>query len=141
MQKQILLLEDHPSLRRLFRDILAYGGCEVTETSSCDVALEYVRNNYYDFIMADVELIGENSLEFIQTCCKWNLTVVVVSSNDDYLVQCRDMGVLAFIRKPISANNLLDLVNNINTAEIPNMYLATRHGHHRNNPNANASQH
>ena len=127
MQKRILVIEDDSALRFLFNNVLTSSGCEVTEASSCATGFAAIEaHRYFDFVLCDVELSDCAALELIENCCKRNLTTVVISANDEYLSACREMGVLAFIRKPITARELLQVVDNINELDIPYAYIATR---------------
>ena len=127
MQKRILVVEDDSALRFLFNSVLASGGCEVIEASSCASAIAAIEADpHFDFVLCDVELSDCAALDFIDQCCQWNLRTVVITANEEYFTACRDMGVLAFIRKPITARNLLQVVNNINELDMPDAYVATR---------------
>lgn len=137
MQKRILVVEDDTALRFLFNNVLTSSGCQVTEADSCASAFAAIdQAGDFDFILCDVELTDCAALDLIDQCCKRNLTTVVISANDDYLNPCREMGVLAFIRKPITARDLLQVVNNIDELDRPYTYIATRHGRHLSKPDA-----
>lgn len=137
MQKRILVVEDDTALRFLFNNVLSSSGCQVTEADSCASAFAAIEQaGNFDFILCDVELTDCAALDLIDQCCKWNYRTVVISANEDYLNPCRDMGVLAFIRKPITARDLLQVVNNIDELDRPYAYVATRHGQHLSKPDA-----
>ncbi len=135
MSKRILIVEDHEPLRILFRNVLSSIGCTVIESAGCASAIAAI-DDYaeFDFILCDVELEDCNALTLIQQLCAMRYATVVISANDTYLAACRKAGVLAFIRKPITAQDLIRVVNNIEDIDRPHAYIARHHNRDSDEP-------
>ena len=123
MSKNILIMEDDAALRRFFKQVLSHSNCEVTTASTRVDALHQIHNGNFDYLLFDIEVEDGNSLDLIQECCDAGKDVIIITANEQYLADCKSMGVLAFIRKPIAASDLIKLVNNIDDLDLPHMYV------------------
>jgi len=65
MQK-LLIVEDDPSLRRLYEAEFAEEGYDVRAASSAEAAVEEVRRDPPDAIVLDIRLPGRNGLELLR---------------------------------------------------------------------------
>lgn len=129
MSKRILLVEDDNALRALFQNVVKSTGSKVSEASSRSEAIAFLEAQDYDLMICDIQLQDGDTLDIIEVCCGHNLDVVVISSNEDYMAMCRDMGVLAFVRKPIAARDLLLIVTDVGKLDIPGAYISPRARH------------
>lgn len=123
MSKNILIMEDDAALRRFFKQVLSHNDCKVAAVATRIDALHHIHNSNFDYLLFDIEVEDGNSLDLIQQCCEAGQDVIVITANEQYLADCRDMGVLAFIRKPIAASDLIKLVNNIDDLDLPHTYI------------------
>lgn len=123
MPKQVLIMEDDAALRTFFRQVLTHNDCTVATTATRIDALHYLMNDSFDYLLFDIEVEDGNALDLIGECCDKGLNVIVITSNEQYLAQCKRMGVLAFIRKPIAASDLIKLIYNIDDLDLPHMYI------------------
>ena len=126
MGKRILVIEDDLPLRNLFRGIVAAGGHTVYESSTREEAIDLISEKDVELLVCDIEVEDGVMLDVIEVCCNHNLDVIVITANEDYFTRCRDMGVLAFITKPVAAGDLMNLLNNIENVDIPGAYIAPR---------------
>jgi len=111
MPKHILIMEDDVPLRTFFHQVLTHNNCDVAATGSRMDALYYIHNHDFDYLLFDIEVEDGNALDVIRECCEQGQNVIVITANEQYLTQCREMGVLAFVRKPVTATELIQLIN------------------------------
>lgn len=111
---RILIVEDDVRLRQLFSNVLTHQGYDVLQAATCSETRVYMEANEFDLLVCDVELEDCIALNMIQDCVNQNHPVVVISANDDYITPCREMGVNAFVRKPITVNDFIALVHRHN---------------------------
>ncbi len=63
---RILIVEDNPRSRKLFRDVLGYHGYTVLDTDSGEAALALVAGTVPDLIVMDIQLPGMDGIETLQ---------------------------------------------------------------------------
>jgi len=103
----VLLVEDHPLNRKLFRDILSFE-FEVVEAETAEVAREKLRDLHPDLIIMDVQLPGMDGITFVKELKSQERTaaipVVVVSAHamPRDAEMARQAGCLDYITKPIT---------------------------------------
>jgi len=112
---RILLVDDQPELRRLFRRSLGRAGYEVLEASNAAAAIELAREHHFDVVISDMgmpDLSGLELLHALQTLDP-DLPVVLVSGSLDgagemSAVHC---GAFAYLMKPVSFDAIHDNVS------------------------------
>jgi CheY-like chemotaxis protein len=103
----VLLVEDHPMNRKLFRDVLGIE-FEVVEAESAEVAREQLHFVSPDLILMDVQLPGLDGLAFTRELKADPRTaaipVVALSAHalPRDLELARDAGCVDYITKPIT---------------------------------------
>jgi CheY-like chemotaxis protein len=103
----VLLVEDHPMNRKLFRDVLGFE-FDVVEAESAEVAREQLHDVHPDLILMDVQLPGMDGLTFTRELKSdprtADIPVVAVSAHalprDKELA--RAAGCTDYITKPIT---------------------------------------
>lgn len=123
MSKNVLIMEDDAALRKFFKQVLSHNDCNVATVATRMDALHQIHNTDFDYLLFDIEVEDGNSLDLIQQCCDAGQDVIVITANEQYLAACKKMGVLAFIRKPIAASDLIKLINNIDELDLPYTYI------------------
>ena len=113
MLKEVLIIEDDIALRRLFTSVLEYSGCHVSEADSCAAARDYIASQNFDIIISDVHLPDGDAVSVMESLLANNQTVVAISSDDSYIRPLREMGVSAFIVKPVAVADLRTLAANL----------------------------
>jgi CheY-like chemotaxis protein len=105
--QRVLLVEDHPLNRKLFRDILSFE-FEVMEAESAEIARERLRESVPDLIVMDVQLPGIDGLTFVREL-KSNprlaqVPIVAVSAHamPHNIEAARQAGCVEYITKPIT---------------------------------------
>lgn len=124
----VLVLDDHPSLRRNLLALLEDEGFEVMEAASGEEALQMVQRRRVDAVIVDIRLHGMNGNEFIVAAhaIKPALRFVIHTGTLDYILpdELRRIGLTddSVFLKPISDINalfsLLRSFNEDNTEEI-----------------------
>lgn len=112
LRKQLLIIEDDRGLQSFYQKIFDHAGYDLTIVETLNDASIAINNPDYDYIICDVELGRDNLLDFIDSCGDLKSVMVVISANELYARECLNMGVRAFIRKPVLANELLQLAEN-----------------------------
>jgi CheY-like chemotaxis protein len=120
---RILVVEDEPSIRELYKDVLSGEGYQVREASDGVEGLEELEKARPDVIVVDLAMPRMDGLEFCRRLrdlpqCE-GIPVIVISANLD--LAWRDLskaGYSAGLAKPFDLSRLLDLVNRAMTAGI-----------------------
>ena len=103
----ILLVEDHPTNRKLLRDILQLQ-FEVVEAESAEKALELLQAHKPDLIMMDMQLPGLDGLSLVRrlktTPEQAAIPIIAVSAHalPRDIEQAKAAGCLEYITKPIT---------------------------------------
>lgn len=117
MLKQVLIIEDDIALRRLFSSVLEFSGCVVSEADSCAAAHAYLASQSFDIVISDVHLPDGDAVSVMESLCANKQTVVAISSDDSYIKPLREMGIAAFMVKPVAVADLRTLAANLDNLE------------------------
>lgn len=88
--ERILLIDDEPSIRLFYSDVLAERGYEIHEATSGQEALALIQNGAPDLVILDIKLGPESGLNLLQQIVRDNprlpimLLTAYVSFQDDY---------------------------------------------------------
>jgi len=63
---KILVVEDEPLARNLFREVLSRDGYEVTEAADGDQALDLIRAQRFDLMISDLVMPKTDGLKLVQ---------------------------------------------------------------------------
>jgi signal transduction histidine kinase/CheY-like chemotaxis protein/HPt (histidine-containing phosphotransfer) domain-containing protein len=117
---RVLIVEDHPLSRMVLREYVAGFGLEADETSDGETALERVRtapeDRPYDLILMAWRLPGidgiETALRIKRDLRRRQLPVVLITpfGSEDVWRQATEVGVAAFVIKPIKESQLFDTI-------------------------------
>ncbi|MBI3949360.1 MAG: response regulator [Acidobacteria bacterium] len=98
--ERVLLIDDEPSVRLFYSDVLAERGFEVVEASSGDEALALIQNEVPDLVVLDIKLGSQSGLTVLQqiVCSNPRLPTILltgyVSFQDDYTSWLADSYVM-----------------------------------------------
>jgi FixJ family two-component response regulator len=110
----IYLIDDDKSVRRGFGIFLKSAGYEYQSLESAEDLLTLFKPVQSDLIVLDLSLPGLNGCELLEKFDKSGIhvPVVVVTSLDDISSRelCRKYGVIAYLRKPVDSEALLDII-------------------------------
>ena len=105
--KKVLVIDDDPVIGRSFQRVLNGGkGYAVISAASGAEALDRLSREDYDVVYADIKMPGMDGLEVterIKATRPW-LPVVIVTGygSDANEARAKELGVAAFLRKPLS---------------------------------------
>jgi len=110
----ILLMDDDAYMREAMGLHLSNAGYDVLVAEDAIVAGHLVLEKSPDLILADIEMPFMNGLEFVQALradhSVSHTPVIFVSSRDDLEDLAKSFGAVAFLKKPVLADQLLAAV-------------------------------
>jgi DNA-binding NtrC family response regulator len=102
---RVLLVDDQPELRRLFRRNLSKVGHEVVEAWNGRAAIELARQRSFDVVISDVRMPDMSGIELLKALYEHDpdLPVVLVSGspNLETAEEAGDYGAFAYLMKPV----------------------------------------
>jgi CheY-like chemotaxis protein len=107
----VLIVEDDPAVRRMYRTALGFGGFNVVEAADGLTALHFLDQRRPDIVVLDLMLPTVNGLivqqEIAAHAHTRDIPIVIVTGSD----MCLDhVDVPCVLRKPISPDRLVDAV-------------------------------
>jgi DNA-binding NtrC family response regulator len=103
---RILLVDDQPELRRLFRRSLSRVGYSVVEASSGRVAVELLAEQEFDVVISDVHMPDMSGIELLEALHDHDpdLPVVLTSGSPNEVIplETAELGAFAYLVKPVS---------------------------------------
>jgi len=114
----VLIVDDHPIVRRGLRDILKEEpDLDVSETADARQALELIKRNSYDLVVLDLDLPGMNGLELLLEIKRHrpqlHVLVLSVYPEDQFAVRVLKAGASGFISKEAAPDELVKAVRKI----------------------------
>jgi len=111
----VYLIDDDESVRRAFALFLNSAKIDHQSFGSADDFLSGFKPGEKDLLVLDLNLPGMKGIELLAEIkeMKVPLTVIVVTANDNPKSReySRQFGVKAFLRKPVDAEALLDIIS------------------------------
>jgi FixJ family two-component response regulator len=110
----IYIVDDDPNVRDGFMMLLKSAGYKCNCFESAEEFLKGYKAGLKDLIILDMHLIGMNGCKLLEKMDKkgLHLPVIVITAFDEpkYRDSSREYGVLAFLRKPVDGEALLDII-------------------------------
>lgn len=107
---RVLLVDDQPELRRIFRRSLVKLGHEVVEAANGRAAVELVREQHFDVVISDVRMPDMDGVELLQQLCEHDaeLPVILVSGGFDADAEqaAAEYGAFEYLMKPLAFDKL-----------------------------------
>jgi response regulator RpfG family c-di-GMP phosphodiesterase len=114
---RLLIVDDDAAFRALLRTTFEVVDVEVEEAGSAEAALEAVRRRRPDAIVLDLRLPGMNGAELCRRLkadeATADIAVVLLSASAEDTAVKADSGADAFLAKPFSPLELLDIVERL----------------------------
>lgn len=102
---RVLLVDDHPEVRRVVRRNLVRAGHVVVEAWNARIAVELAREMSFDLVISDLRMPDMSGVELLKALHERDpdLPVVLTSGSPDPLTtaEARALGVFAYLAKPV----------------------------------------
>jgi DNA-binding response OmpR family regulator len=111
----VLIVDDDEMIRRLVRTVLEADDFEVIEAKDGEQALTVISDKGPAVVVLDVMMPGLNGVDVCRQLDHDNVKVIILTARDDAELaeQCMQAGADAFLTKPFSSIQLLDLVEDL----------------------------
>jgi len=110
----VYIVDDDQNVRDGFTILLRSSGYECRCFASAEEFLKNYKKQARDLLILDMHLIGINGCTLLEKLEEegLHLPVIVITAFDEpkYRECCREYGVLAFLRKPVDGEALLDII-------------------------------
>jgi two-component system alkaline phosphatase synthesis response regulator PhoP len=108
----VLVVDDDEMIRDLIRAMLEADAIEVAEAGDGESALHQAAQIHPDMVILDIMMPGMDGLEVCRRLDHGEVKVIVLTARDDRELEdeCKTAGADAFLTKPFSSIQLLDLV-------------------------------
>ena len=120
----VLVVDDEELVRTFLTRCLESGGYRVKQAATAIAALEAMASEPASVVLSDVRMPEEDGLWLAERLrARWPATRVVMATGVDDLEtirQCRDLGAVDYVTKPILPEQLLKVVRRAATAPDPN---------------------
>jgi len=115
---RILLADDEPQIRRLYREMLEGNGYEVTVAGDGTEVMERIAEGDHDLMVLDLympKMDGFEVLEALQAEEQQVPVIVMTGHFPDYVVteRLRGLEVVEVLRKPVMISTLINVVNRV----------------------------
>jgi len=112
---RILLIDDDPGVREVCREILELADHTVDLAADGAVGLSMFATEPYDVVLCDIFMPNKDGIETISELVKNYVAVTVVAMSGgaagmDFLSSARKFGAISELRKPFTAEQLLEAV-------------------------------
>jgi DNA-binding response OmpR family regulator len=111
----VLVVDDDEMIRRLVRTVLEADDFEVIDARDGEQALLMIEDKRPAVVVLDVMMPGLNGVDVCRRLDHDNVKVIILTARDDadLAEECMAAGANAFLTKPFSSIQLLDLVEDL----------------------------
>jgi DNA-binding response OmpR family regulator len=111
----VLIVDDDEMIRRLVRTVLEADDFEVIDAKDGELALTMIEDKHPAVVVLDVMMPGLNGVDVCRRLDHDNVKVIILTARDDadLAEECMAAGADAFLTKPFSSIQLLDLVEDL----------------------------
>ena len=118
MNAKVLIVDDEPNVRLMYRAALEASGCEVYEADSGAKALDQCMAREHDVAVLDLRMPGGmDGLELLQEMVNLNIRTpaIMITAHGDILnaVTAMKLGAIDFLQKPILPEELRNVVRDV----------------------------
>jgi len=114
MKPQILIIDDEPEIRELYRNFLESEDYEIMEAQNGQEAFRLAAENQFDLYVTDIMMPEMNGVEFMKVLkmIDPDAVVIIVTGFDDmeYTREALNYGAFRFLTKPINMREFLNVV-------------------------------
>jgi DNA-binding response OmpR family regulator len=111
----VLVVDDDEMIRRLVRTVLEADDFVVIDAKDGEQALLMIEDKRPAVVVLDVMMPGLNGVDVCRRLDHDNVKVIILTARDDadLAEECMSAGADAFLTKPFSSIQLLDLVEDL----------------------------
>lgn len=114
-------MDDDQDLLRLFTKTLAKNGYRVLPAMSMERARTLLTNDHFDVFVCDMNMGEERGIDLLREMRPvleaHSTEVLVLSADDRYFAELRELGYQLIIEKPILPSSLINIIRGIQPAE------------------------
>jgi CheY-like chemotaxis protein len=114
MSATILVVDDEECVRELLSLQLSNAGYQVLPAEDAIIAGQFLLEQRVDLVLADIEMPFMDGLDLVQALRNdpsvSSMPVVFVTSHGQYESRAQELGAVAYLRKPVPADELLATV-------------------------------
>jgi DNA-binding response OmpR family regulator len=116
---RILIVDDQASLLLTYKLILQQQGYRVNAASTCQQAIEYLKQSVFDVVMCDLALENENSgfdvIDFARSCHAHIQTVLLTGLLAGEVDEEAERRAITVLHKPLEVRLLLETMDTLRT--------------------------
>ena len=114
---RVLIVDDEPNVRLVFRTTLESDGCLVDEATGGEEALEHLQSGLCDVVLLDLQMPGVGGMEVLRRLRDDgnNVPVVIITAHGSVpdAVEAMKLGIIDFLSKPITPDALRRVVSEV----------------------------
>jgi len=114
MRPKILIIDDEPEIRELYRNFLESEDYDIMEAQNGQEAFRLAAENHFDLFITDIMMPEMNGVEFMKVLkmIDPDAVVIIVTGFDDmeYTREALTYGAFRFLTKPINMKEFLTVV-------------------------------
>src|SRR5436853_5656954 len=122
----VLIADDDPRGRRVYRNVLEYEGCSVLDAGSGEQALEILGKQPVDLLLTDVVMPGMDGLELLERARHLypELRAIIMTGfkTDEAIIRAFRSKACDFLNKPFHVDELVEAVQSAMSRE-PNCQI------------------
>ena len=129
-----LVVDDEPGIRFFVEETLHRSGHDITTVKSGEEALKIIRDTPFDLVILDLKLDGKVDGIKVLEAIRWRwpeTSVIIFTAHGslDSAVQAIDFGVEKYIQKPLSPQELRNVVDEVLAERIKSGSSTNDEGH------------
>ncbi|HAY75984.1 MAG TPA: hypothetical protein DCY32_09935 [Opitutae bacterium] len=111
----VLVVDDHPAIRSTMTDVLEAEGFIPEHAENGSDAIRKCIENDYDFVLLDMQMPDMNGVEVLRQLKAKNryhskFIVITAFSIQELEDQACELGIYAFLRKPIKVEKIIEII-------------------------------
>jgi CheY-like chemotaxis protein len=112
--ERVLIVDDEPSIGKIFGLKLKLIGYEVVSTTSGKEAIELIRNQKFDVMLLDVLMPDVTGLDVLEAVRDFSqIPAILFTARTDIFEIAKRFGANDFISKPINPNLLVEKIKGV----------------------------
>ena len=115
MATKVLIVDDHPAIRTTMKDVLENEGFETVLAESGERAVEIYRDNYFDFVLMDMQMPGMKGVDAFRQMLQGEqkharFIFISAFSSPELEKEAQQLGCIEFLHKPIRIEDVVKLI-------------------------------